>query len=262
MPANEPYPGTQAVLRAIALLKAFTDQQPELSLAELADSLRLNKTTAYRLLTALESEGMVTRNPETEAYRLGAEVIVLGGRALRANDLRSVSRPELETLAHQTGESVSLEVLTGHEVLILDEVPGAYLVSSNQSIGTRWPSHATSTGKVLLAYLPEAERPAMLRTPLAQLTAHTITAPELLRRELARVREQGYAVANQELEVGFVAVGAPIQDHNGQVVAAISINGPGARLTSERLPDIVAMVKAAAGRISTRLGFRTADVSV
>jgi IclR family acetate operon transcriptional repressor len=255
MPAHEPYPGTQAALRAISLLKAFTDQQPERSLAELAGAVGLNKTTAYRLLTALESEGLVTRNAETDAYRLGAEMIVLGGRALRANDLRGVSHAELEALAHQIGEAASLEILVGNEVLILDEVPATYLVSPNQSIGTRWPVHATSTGKALVAALPEAERQSILRPPLAQLTARTITAPEQLHRELDQIQAQGYAVADQELEVGYIAIGAPICNYDNQAIAAISINAPTVRLTPDRVPEIAALVKAAAQRISTKLGF-------
>src|SRR5262245_12218403 len=106
---NVPYPGTQAVRRAVALLKAFTDEQPEWGLTELARALKLNKTTAYRLLTALEKEGFVARSP-ADAYRLGPEAIALGGRALRSNDLRSVSHAELEWLAQITKETATLEV--------------------------------------------------------------------------------------------------------------------------------------------------------
>ncbi len=256
MPTQDPYPGTQAVVRAITLLKAFTDEQPELNLADLAQLAGLNKTTTYRLLTALESEGMITRSPDTEAYRLGPETIALGGRALRANDLRLVSRAELEALAEAVDESTSLELLVEQEVLILDEVPGGHLVSPHQSIGTRWPAHATSTGKVLLAYLPPAALESRIEGPLVSLTAKTVTDLGRLAQELACIRQQGYAVVEEELEVGFTAIGAPVRDHNGQVVAAISVNGPTARLTPERIPEVVALVKKAADRISARLGFK------
>jgi DNA-binding IclR family transcriptional regulator len=252
MSTHEPYPGTQAVLRAIALLKAFTDEQPELGLADLSRLVGLNKTTAYRLLTALESESMVTRNPDSDAYRLGPEAIVLGGRAIRANDLRSVTQGELQALAQQIGEAATLEVLVDNDVLILNEVPGDRLVSANQSIGTRWPVHATSTGKVLLAHLPSGALETTFKSPLTQLTEQTITDPEILQHELARIRRQGYAVANQELEVGFIAIGAPVRDFNGQVVAAISVNGPSARLTPDRTPEVAKQVKTAANRISER----------
>lgn len=256
MHVNEPYPGTQAVLRAIALLKAFTDEQPQLGLAELARMVGLNKTTAYRMLTALESQGLVARNPANDTYRLGPEVISLGGRALRANDLRSVSRAELEGLARATGEAATLETLVGLEVLVLDDVSGAHLIGATQYIGARWPAHATSTGKALLAFLSDADLEAVLSAPLAQVTAQTITVPEDLRQELAAVREQGYARAVEELEAGFSAIGAPVRNHDGQVVAALSLNGPSARLTPERLDEIAPLVVEAAGRVSEQLGYK------
>jgi DNA-binding IclR family transcriptional regulator len=257
MISHEAYPGTQAVLRAIALLKAFTDVQPELGLSELARAAGLNKTTTYRLLTALESEGMVARSPARETYRLGPDMIVLGSRALRGNDLRSASRAELEALAQSTGETATLEILAGGRALILDEVTGQrHLLGATQFVGTRWPLHATSTGKVLLAYLSDAQRKAVLRPPLARLTAHTLTRLAVLRKELARVREQGYAMAIEEVEVGYVAVGAPVRNHEGNVVAAISLGGPGIRLTTGRIREIASLVMQAAEQISKRLGFR------
>ena len=259
MSTQEPYPGTQAVLRAIALLKAFTDQQPELGLAELARLVGLNKTTAYRLLTALESEGMIIRPAETEAYRLGPEIIAMGGRALRANDLRSVSRAELQQLAQNVGEAATLEILLDNEVLIVEEIPGGHLVSTNQAVGTRWPAHATSTGKVMLADLPPAALKAVLNQPLVQLTDHTITDPIGLQAELERVRQQGYSVADQEIEIGFMAVGAPLRNHDRAVVAAISVNGPTARLTPDRIAAVSRQVRAAADRISAKLGFRPTE---
>ena len=257
MSSTTPYSGTQAVLRAVSLLKAFSDARPELGLTELSRALGLNKTTTYRLLTALESEGMVTRSPARDGYRLGPEAIALGGRALRSNDLRSTSRPDLETLARETHETATLEVLAGGQVLILDEIPGSHVVGTLQSIGTLWPAHATSTGKALLANLPEAELLAALRAPLAQLTERTIATPDALLDDLRHVREQGYATAIEELEPGYVAVGAPVRNHEGRAIAAISVGGPSLRLTAERLPEIVGLVKEAAGRISRRLGYVT-----
>lgn len=254
--SNGPYPGTQAILRAISLLKVFTDERPEWGLAELARAAGLNKSTVYRLLTALESEGLVCRIEGGDTYRLGPETIVLGGRAIRANDLGSASRTELEALARQTREAASLEVLVEGEVLILDEAPGSYLVGAAPSIGTRWPAHATSTGKLLLAHLPPAELEPLLQPPLARLTPFTLAEPEALRAELARIREQGYATASEELEAGYVAVSAPVFYHDGRVAAALSLGGPAGRFTPECMPEFVRLLQAAAGRISARLGFR------
>jgi len=256
MPSKDVIPGTQAVTRAIALLKSFSDRDPELTLTELAQRAGLNKTTAYRLLTALEREGLVARGDAGEAYRLGPEMISLGGRALRANDLRSASHACLQSLAKQSGETATLEVLSGRQVLILDEVLSSHLVGTSQSVGTRWPAHATSTGKAMLAFLPGEQRRELLQAPLERMTEHTLTDPEHLKSELAHIRSQGYATAIEEIEIGFVAVGAPVRDHSGKVIAAISLGGPSARLSASRLPVLGAQVADAARDISAALGFR------
>ena len=255
MKEKSPYSGTQAVLRAIALLKTFSDAQPEWSLGQLARAVGLNKTTAYRLLSALESERMLARNPATGAYRLGPEAIALGGRALRSNDLRFASQGELEDLAQRVGEAASLEILVGNQVMILAEVPSSHLVATWQSVGTRFPAHATSTGKLLLAYLSEAERAGILQPPLARLTEKTITDLDELERQLAQVRAQGFATADGEMEPGYVAVSAPVHNHEGQVVAAVSVGGPNIRLSPQRLPEVISLVEATADRISGRLGW-------
>ncbi len=259
MTRNEPYPGTQAVLRAVALLKAFTDSDPELGLTDLARTAKLNKTTAFRMLTALESAGLIAKNTETEAYRLGPEAIALGGRALRSNHLYLASRPELEALARKTGETATLEVLMGHETLILDEVLAKHFIGTMPSVGTRWPAHTTSTGKAILASLPAEALDNLLKGHLAKPTQRSIISEAALRRDLARVRERGYAVATEELEIGFVAVGAPVRNHEGEVVAAISLGGPSVRMTRQRLTTVAPVVLQTAGRISKRLGYSKAE---
>ena len=211
---TKPYTGTQAVLRAISLLKVFTDERSAWSLPELVKHLGLNKTTIFRLLTALQSEGLISHNGDNDTYSLGSEMIVLGGHALRSHDLRSLSRAELKSLAQITGESVTLEILVDREVLIIDEVQGEHLLSTGQWIGTRWPAFATSTGKAILAFLPANELEEILREPLPRFTPKTITSIESFRRELARIRKRGYAVADEDLEAGCVrhhagGVGAP-----------------------------------------------------
>lgn len=252
---TKPYTGTQSVRRAIALLKMFSDDRPEWGLSELARQVGLNKTTAYRLLTALQSEGMVARSPLTEGWRLGPEAITLGALALRSNDLVSAARPELVALVRGTGETASIEVLVGGDVLILDGVEGPSLVGASSEVGTRWPAHATSTGKVLLAAEP---RRGGARRRLRKLTPRTIIDPDQLDRELERVRERGWATAIEELEIGYVAVGAPVRDHEHRVLAAVSIGGPAARLTKDRIPELARRVVRTADRISRQLGGRSA----
>jgi DNA-binding IclR family transcriptional regulator len=256
----KPYTGTQSVRRAIALLKVFGHQRPEWGLSELAREAGLNKTTAYRLLTALEAEGMVARSSPGEAWRLGNEAIALGAIALRSNDLMTAARSELEALVRETGETASLEVLVGNEIVILDGVEGPSLVGASSEVGTRWPAHATSTGKVLLAAERGArrgtDRRGAPRRRLRKLTPRTITDPERLERELARVLKRGWATAIEELEIGYVAVGAPVHDHQDRAIAAISIGGPATRLTRYRIPDLTRSVVQAADRISRRMGGR------
>lgn len=247
---SKPYAGTQSVRRAIALLKFFSHERTEWGLSELARAARLNKTTAYRLLRALEAEGMVARSASSGAWRLGNEAVALGALALRSNDLLTAARPELEALVRETGETASLEVLVGDEIVILDGVEGPSLVGASSEVGTRWPAHATSTGKVLLAAEDGLRRPRRLR----KLTPRTITDLARLERELDRVRQRGWASAVEELEVGYVAVGAPILDHAGRALAAISVGGPAARLTSQRIPRLARRVVDSARSISVRLG--------
>lgn len=252
----KPYPGTQSVLRAISLLKAFSDERPEWRLSELAEGVELNKTTVFRLLTALASEGMVARNPDSDTYRLGPEIVVLGGRALRSNDLRSLSQPELKALAAAVGETATLEILVGSETIILVEVAGEHVMSGGQTIGTRWPAYATSTGKAVMAYLDAEELAEAIPTPIPLITPNSITSRDSLYEALATVRQRGYAVADEELELGLIAIGAALRDLDGRAVAAISLAGPTVRLTTDRIPGIGAMVREAALRISAQLGFQ------
>lgn len=247
-------PGTQAVRRAVSLLKAFTVEAPRRGLAELARGLRLNKTTTFRLLQALEADGLVARTADGAAYQLGPELLTLAGRAQGAQELRAAARPELLALSRATRETATLEVLVGREALVLDEETGGYRIGARPSVGERWPAHASSTGKVLLAHLPEPRRAEAVRTGWPVLTPRTLTGAALA-RALARVREQGFATAVEELEPDYVAVSAPVRDASGEVVAALSVGGPKARMGKARLTACTRQVMAAARRASARLGF-------
>lgn len=252
---TESYPGTQAVARAIGLLKTFSDMQPEWGLSELAQANRLNKTTAFRLLAALEAEGLVMRNPLSGGYRLGVELVALGGCAMRSNPLRAMSRPLLESLAQECDEAATLEVLAGSHVLIVDEVSSRHPMGMSQDVGSRLPAHATATGKVLLAGLEGEALSAALRLPPARLTENTVVEPDRLVAQLEQIRRQGYAITAGELEPGFVAIAAPVYDRERQVAAAISIGGSNLRLTPERLPTVAVLVQMTARQISRQLGY-------
>jgi len=256
--ATSHHPGTQTIVRAIAILKCFTDAQPQLSLADIVHATKLNKATAYRMLAALEKEELIARHGHGEAYRLGPEAIALGGRALRATTLHGASHHELATLAQLTGETATVETLIGDAMVILNEVISPRLLGAMPSIGTRWAVHATSTGKAMLAHVPAADLERMLERPLARFTPHTLTTAAALRLQLAQVRRQGYATVCDELEIGYAAIAAPIFDHQGRVVAAICAGGPTVRLSPARLAELAIPIQQAATRSSARLGFREA----
>ncbi len=254
--SSQAIPGTQAIQRVLSLLRAFPQENPKRSLTELSTAAGLNKATAHRMLAVLEREGFVYRSPDTGEFQLGSELIVLGARALKAVDIRAAARPELQALAESTGENSTLEILVNEDVLILDEERGGGLLVLASEIGTRWPAHATATGKVLLAEaeldLPETEE------GLSALTEHTIVSPDQLMATLSEVRNTGFATNIEELEYGYVSIAAPVRNRGGRTIAAISVGGSVERVTADRIPALAKDVQAAAFRISERLGYRKA----
>jgi DNA-binding IclR family transcriptional regulator len=242
-----PPQGAQAALRALRLLKLFTPEHPELQLAEVSGRAGLNKTTTHRLLQALHSESMLDRNPVNGAYRLGPALMALGVQALSSNDLRLRARPLLNRLAEATGETATLEVPIDNMMLILDEVTGRHFVGAGGNVGTRWPIHATSTGKALIAFdEPGTDR---LGEQLMPLTSRTITERDRLEEQLAEIRRRGFAETVDELEDGFSGVAAVVRGGMGQVIGALSICGPTQRLSAARRASLGATLRSAAERL-------------
>ncbi len=245
---TRPPQGAQAALRAVRLLKLFTNERPEMTLAEISRASGLNKTTTHRLLRALQSEALIDRNPATSAYSLGAGLMALGVQALASSDLRRRVRPVLRTLARETGETATLEVPFEDSMLILDEVAGNHVLGSAGNIGTRWPIHATSTGKAWLAF--DDTGMERLDEQLQQLTTSTLTDPAALQPQLAEIRRRGYAVTVDEVEEGFTAVATIIRGVLGDVQGALSIGGPTQRLTAARRAELGTTLCRAAQRLS------------
>jgi len=240
--------GNQAVRRAIAVLKAFSDDAPEMGVTEVSRKVDLHKSTVYRLLSAFEGEGLIAKSLETGKYRLGPELIVLGEQVLRHTDVHRVALPFLKDLAERTGETVDLEVLSGSNVVTIEEIAGKHVVAAAGAIGMPWAAHATSTGKVLLAHQPPEKQ-------LKKFPPRTITDTKVLGRDLLKIREQGYAVSFGELEDHLVALAMPIRSRNGDAVAAVSISGPDTRLTPDKLPALIRTGLESCAKISARLGY-------
>ena len=261
--SRQPYHGTQAVARAVSILKAFEHSSAGLTAAQIAAKLNLNRSTVHRLLSVLEAEGLVVRESafgdegRHTIYRLGPTLVSLGGLALRQINIRSVALPHLRALAQRSGETVDLEILVGCDVMIVEEVPGEHMlrVGVGDNVGARYPAHTTSTGKLLLAALSDDELKEILSGPLIAATPYTVADKQLLHHQLELARKQGWALAWEELEIGLVAVGAPIRGRDGEGVAAISIAGPTARIGKSQVKALAARVIDTARDISRDLGY-------
>ena len=238
-----PPQGAQAALRAIRLLKLFTPERREMSLGDVSQIAGLNKTTTHRLLRALQSEAMIDQNSATGLYRLGPGLMALGVQALSGSDLRLRVRPMLKRLAKDSGETVTLEVPIDDSMLILDEVTGDHVIGAGGNVGTRWPLHATSTGKVVIAF--DDSGILRLGEDLQSLTKNTIVDHGVLERQLGNIRRRGFAESVDELEDGFSGVATVIRGGLGEVLGALSICGPTQRLTSARRARLGASLRVA-----------------
>jgi DNA-binding IclR family transcriptional regulator len=248
--------GLSTVRNAARLLKVFRSRETDLGVSELARRLGLGKSTVHRLLTTLAAEGLIEQDPRTGGYRLGIVMFELGEAVRVHMDLHAAVGPVLAELRAQTGESSQVGVLDGHEVVYVDRLESAHSLRLFTETGRRVPVHCTSSGKVLLAHLPDAGREAVLRAaPLSAHTPHTITDPGRLHAELVKVRRRGWAEAVNEREVGVASVAAPVRDAAGQVVAAISIGVPLARCSVLALRRLAPTITEAAEAASRRLGW-------
>jgi DNA-binding IclR family transcriptional regulator len=247
----------QSVERAIAILKSFSLERPERGVSELSRELGLHKSTVSRLMRTLEHGGLLSRSPETERYRLGVDLIGLAAQVASHMDVREVALPFLRELAEVCQDTVNLSAFDAGEVVNLVQfAPHARRIKNVGRVGRRMAPHCTAAGKVLLAHLPLDELNQVLRGRLERFTPLTITDPDELRQELARVRERGYATVREELEEGLNVVAAPVHDHTGQVVASISVAGPAYRVTPALFPELAARLLDAAEKISIQLGHR------
>jgi DNA-binding IclR family transcriptional regulator len=249
-------PITRSVARALAILQSFDEARPELGVTELSRSTGIDKSTVYRLLSALQQGGLIEQNLETSKYYLGFGLVRLAGLALQHLEVPRVARPHLQELAKVSQETVNLSVMSGEDKMVnIDGVTSPRMVRNVGWIGREMPIHAVSGGKVIMAYLPEERVAQILDRGLQRFTEQTVTAPLLLRKELEQIRQLGYGLAVEELELGLSAVAAPIWNHEGQVVAIISVSGPSFRLPKERLIELGITTKQVADRISSRVGF-------
>ena len=247
--------GVQSVDRAITALEILA-RRGSAGVSEVAEEIGVHKSTAFRLLGALEERGLVEQATDRGKYQLGFGILRLASAIPRRLDLVRQGRPVLDELASTFGETVNLAVIRSHYAVNVDQAVGSAAVAAQNWTGQLTPLHATSSGKMLLAH----QRPALRKTlldaaKLARFTAHTITSRKALDEQLENALTNGYATTFEEYEDGLNAVAAAVRDHTGEVVAAVSVSGPAYRLDPERIAGLVDDLKAGVDRISERMGY-------
>jgi len=244
-----------ASLRAsLAVLDQF-GQQESWALNDLTAAVGQSKTRVFRILSTFEDSGYLVRDPASGRYRPGPRLAALSAGSGKFETLRWRAVPPLQALAESTGETAHVGILHGAEVVTVQVVDGRHEIRMHSTVGKRSPAHASSLGKVLLAYFPEPEIDEFLRTAeLRALTPHTITDPLRLKRQLLEIRANGAALDSEELELGLRCIAAPVTDHTGSVVASVSVSAPAIRMTAERARELMPQVKETGRAISRMLG--------
>lgn len=238
----------QSLARGLGVIRAFDARHPQLTLSEVAKSTGLTRAAARRFLLTLADIGYVRLNGKY--FSLTPRVLELGYAFLSSMSLPEVAHPHLEWLSTRVHESCSVSVLDGTDIVYVARVAVSRIMTVAINVGTRFPAHATSMGHVLLAGLSDAELNEYgANATLDRLTAHTLTSVAAVRTELARVREQGWALVDQELEEGLRSVAAPIKDAHGAVIAAVNVSTHASRTSVEsvRTEMVDPLLAAAAG---------------
>jgi len=256
---------SQSLERGLAILRAFGTARPLLGISELARQIDLTRSTTHRYVATLARLGYLQQDDTTRKYRLGPRVLDLGFAAINSMELRQVALPHLERLSEETGHTVNMAILDGGDILYVERCRaiqrGQREIDLDLHVGSRLPAYCTSMGKVLLAGLSGDELDdALGGTPLERCGPNTLTTRAALIAELKRVREQGFAVNNEELAHGLRSIAAPVRGSAGAVVAAVNV---AAHRSSGSMQELVTRLspalRTAVGAISAQVGYRGPD---
>lgn len=242
---------------ALRILNSFSVYETEKRVTQISKELDLPKSTVSRLLQTLLQEGYVKKNYDSGKYSLGTKILSLYGSLMANMQVVKESHPILEALAKETSESIQLAQRENSYVVYTDQVKSNYPMQIYSHIGLMNPIHCTSSGKVLLAYENEEVIDTILNGKLKIYTASTIVDPKVLRKELDKVKIQGYCITKNEFIDGIVAIAAPVRDYNKKVIAAVSLVGPVQRINGDKVNSYTNKVLKAAQDISLNMGYET-----
>lgn len=245
----------RAVGKAIDILDCFSLDKPMLNVKEVSQLTGLTPSTTSRILATLREKNCVEKDSLSGRYYLGVKCYRWGQIANRQFVLGQTALPIMEELRDACGEEITLHVIRGDARFCVAKVESKFGVAKTSVTGVALPLHCGAAGKVLLAYLPDSLCEQLLKKPLTKYTAFTITDPALLKRNLEEIRREGFAYSVSEREMGAYSIVAPVKDSLGEVVASLAISGPQFRLSEEKLEVYKKMVKDAARKISSCLGY-------
>ena len=243
---------SRTVAKAITILQQFSVEEPQLGVSELSRRLGLTRSTVHRLLATLREGGLIEQNPSTHKYRLGRTAVDLGYNAIYSDPLLVTALPYLYFLSDQIGETAYLGERRGDEVATVLHVL-SHSAREQMHWYDRLPLHSSSSGKVLLAHAEESDLSAVVEKGLPGHTEHTVTDPVVLREDMERIREQGFAACFEEYKLGVNAIAVPIADQEGKVVAALTVLGPAYTFTRDKAMASLERLKAVSREISLKL---------
>lgn len=246
----------KSILKSIEVIEELSQNSDGLKISELTQKLSIHKSSVFRVLDTLSYKGIVEKDPETQKYRLGIKLLEYSANILNNMQIRNIAAPYLKALLHEFEEVVHLTVLYDGQMVYIDKLENPNSVTMYSQIGRKVPAYSTAVGKATLAFMSDDDVNLILnQTELRPRTMNTITSPDILRQELAKIRSLGYAYDEEENEPGIKAVAAPILDQFGRPVSAFSVTGPAMRMTPEKMAAISKKVVDASRKISRRLGY-------
>jgi IclR family KDG regulon transcriptional repressor len=250
----------QPVFKALKVLEYVAEKGHEVTLTEVASELKLPKTTVFRYLQTLTASSFLRHDPARDRYGVGLRFRALAKADKSLQRLRSLAQPEMAELGRAFNETINLGIMADGHVVYIDMIEANRTLRMQARIGDRHPLHSTSLGKAMLAFLPDAERQALLDGALKAMTVRTVTNRATLRRQIEDVRRKGYAVEMGENEDGSMCIGVPIMDESGLPLAAMSLSAPERRMTRDVTAQAITALQQAAGRISVQLGAAVEEV--